>query len=64
MYGVLAAEGGLVALATAKGAQSLAPSDLLLLLNFVYAHDSFRTVRSHTYEKLDFALLERASAWP
>jgi hypothetical protein len=47
MYGVLAADGGLVALAAAKGAQSLAPSDLLLLINFVSAHDSFRTVRFH-----------------
>ena len=46
MYGVVAADGGLVALAAAKGTQTLAPSDLLLLVNFVSAHDSFRTVSS------------------
>ena len=45
MYGVLAADGGLVGLAAERGAQSLAPSDLLLLANFVAAHDSFRLVR-------------------
>ena len=45
MYGVLAADGGLIGLAAEKGAQSLAPSDLLLLTNFVAAHESFRSVR-------------------
>ena len=45
MYGVLAADGGLAGLAAARGAQPLVPSDLLLLTNFVAAHDSFRLVR-------------------
>ena len=45
MYGILEADGGLVGLAAERGAQPLVPSDLLLLTNFVAAHDSFRLVR-------------------
>ena len=49
MYGVLAVGGGLVALAAARGCPGLAPADLLLLTNFVGAHESFRTVRGTVF---------------
>ncbi len=56
MYGVLAADGGLVGLAAERGAQPLVPSDLLLLTNFVAAHDSFRLVRGFRFLPLSLLL--------